>query len=104
MARRRIVLEITPRGRILFAYRALSRDLLGILEHYRALKANGVETRLYMAPREPHVWRELRHELFKINVELDWFEKLVRGRSYEWARPPRDGEEETRRKTTDGNP
>jgi dipeptidyl aminopeptidase/acylaminoacyl peptidase len=74
------------------------------VELYRALKANGVETRLYMAPREPHVWRELRHELFKINVELDWFEKHVRGRSYEWARPPRDGEGETRPRPTDGKP
>ncbi len=74
------------------------------VELYRALKANGVETRLYMAPREPHVWRELRHELFKINVELDWFEKHVRGRSYEWAKPPGDGDEKTRPKPTDGNP
>jgi len=74
------------------------------VELYRALKANGVETRLYMAPREPHVWRELRHELFKINVELDWFERHVRGRIYEWAKPPGDGEERTLPKTTDGNP
>jgi dipeptidyl aminopeptidase/acylaminoacyl peptidase len=70
------------------------------VEIYRALKANGVETRLYMAPREPHVWRELRHELFKINVELDWFEKHVRGRAYEWAVPPGDRPAEA----TDGNP
>jgi dipeptidyl aminopeptidase/acylaminoacyl peptidase len=74
------------------------------VELYRALKANGVETRLYMAPREPHVWRELRHELFKINVELDWFEKHARGRSYEWAKPPGDGDEKTRPKPTDGKP
>ncbi|HJS73244.1 MAG TPA: prolyl oligopeptidase family serine peptidase, partial [Vicinamibacteria bacterium] len=70
------------------------------VEIYRALKANGVETRLYMAPREPHVWRELRHELFKINVELDWFEKHVRGRAYKWAMPPGDEKEEA----TDGDP
>jgi dipeptidyl aminopeptidase/acylaminoacyl peptidase len=70
------------------------------VEIYRALKANGVETRLYMAPREPHVWRELRHELFKINVELDWFERHVRGRAYEWAVPPVDRKMEA----TDANP
>jgi dipeptidyl aminopeptidase/acylaminoacyl peptidase len=70
------------------------------VEIYRALKANGVETRLYMAPREPHVWRELRHELFKINVELDWFERHVRGRAYEWAVAPADRE----RVATDANP
>src|SRR5437764_9554549 len=45
------------------------------IEMYRALKSNGVPTRLYVAPREPHVWEELRHELFKMNVELEWFEK-----------------------------
>jgi dipeptidyl aminopeptidase/acylaminoacyl peptidase len=60
------------------------------VELYRALKSNGVPTHLYMAPREPHGWRELRHQLFKINVELDWFEKHARGRTYTWARPPGD--------------
>ena len=49
------------------------------IEMYRALKSNGVPTRLYVAPREPHVWAELRHVLFKMNVELDWFEKLRDG-------------------------
>jgi dipeptidyl aminopeptidase/acylaminoacyl peptidase len=52
---------------------------------YRALKSNGVPTHLYIAPREPHGWTELRHQLFKINVELDWFEKYVNGRTYKWA-------------------
>jgi len=47
-----------------------------------------------MAPREPHGWRELRHELFKINVELEWFEKWARGREYEWAKAPVEEEEE----------
>jgi hypothetical protein len=43
---------------------------------YRALKSNNVPTHLYIAPREPHEWAELRHVLFKMNVELDWFEKV----------------------------
>jgi dipeptidyl aminopeptidase/acylaminoacyl peptidase len=40
------------------------------LEMHRALKANGVPTRLEVAPREPHLWLEPRHQLFKGNVEL----------------------------------
>jgi dipeptidyl aminopeptidase/acylaminoacyl peptidase len=58
------------------------------IEMYRALKANGVPTRLYLAPREPHGWRELRHQLFKMNVELEWFERYARGRSYQWEQAP----------------
>ena len=64
------------------------------VELYRALKANGVPTHLYIAPREPHGWRELRHELFKVNVELDWFEKHVRDRDYIWETAPGDADEE----------
>ena len=58
------------------------------VEMYRALKTNGVPTHLYMGPREPHGWSELRHQLFKMNVELDWFEKHARGREYRWETPP----------------
>ena len=58
------------------------------VELYRALKSNGVPTRLYMAPREGHGWRELRHQLFKMNAELDWFEKYAMGRDYTWERAP----------------
>jgi dipeptidyl aminopeptidase/acylaminoacyl peptidase len=58
------------------------------VELYRALKTNGVPTRLYIAPREPHGWGELRHQLFKVNVELAWFEKYALGREYEWEAAP----------------
>jgi dipeptidyl aminopeptidase/acylaminoacyl peptidase len=58
------------------------------VELYRALKSRGVPTRLYVAPREPHGWRELRHQLFKANAELDWFERHALGREYIWERPP----------------
>jgi dipeptidyl aminopeptidase/acylaminoacyl peptidase len=57
---------------------------------YRALKSNGVPTHLYMAPREPHGWTEPRHQLFKINVELEWFEKYAMGRAYTWETAPGD--------------
>ena len=60
------------------------------IELYRALKTNGVLSHLYIAPREPHGWQELRHELFKVNVELDWFEKHVREIDYEWEVAPGD--------------
>ncbi len=58
------------------------------LEMHRALKANGVPTRLEVAPREPHLWLEPRHQLFKANVELEWLERYVRGRAYVWETAP----------------
>ena len=58
------------------------------VEMYRALKSNGIPTHLYVAPREPHGWAELRHVLFKMNVELDWFEKYAMGRAYTWEKAP----------------
>jgi dipeptidyl aminopeptidase/acylaminoacyl peptidase len=58
------------------------------VEMYRALKSLGVPTHLYIAPREPHGWQELRHQLFKMNVELDWFEKYATKRPYEWEKAP----------------
>jgi dipeptidyl aminopeptidase/acylaminoacyl peptidase len=64
------------------------------VELYRALKANGVDTHLYIAPREPHGWRELRHGLFKVNVEIDWFERHVRGIEYEWETAPGSEDDE----------
>jgi dipeptidyl aminopeptidase/acylaminoacyl peptidase len=58
------------------------------VEMYRALKSNGVPTHLYVAPREPHGWQELRHELFKMNVELAWFEQYAMHRAYTWEKAP----------------
>ena len=37
----------------------------------------GVPTTLYVAPREPHGFVELRHQLTKINVELEWFARWI---------------------------
>ena len=68
------------------------------VELYRALKSNGVPTRMYVAPGEPHGWRELRHQLFKMNVELDWFERHALGREYTWEKPP-PGEDATARRS-----
>jgi dipeptidyl aminopeptidase/acylaminoacyl peptidase len=52
--------------------------------YYRALSALGVEAALYLAPREPHNFRELRHRLFQINVQMDWFTRHVIAASYEF--------------------
>ena len=58
------------------------------IELYRALKHNDVPTRLYIAPREPHNFGELRHRLFKMNAELEWFEKYAMEREYTWETTP----------------
>lgn len=60
------------------------------VELYRALKSNGIPTELYIAPREQHGWRELRHRLFKMNSELEWFEKYALKREYIWEKVPED--------------
>ena len=58
------------------------------IEMYRALKANGVATHLYVAPREPHGWGELRHQLYKLNAEIEWFEKYATKRPFTWEKAP----------------
>lgn len=42
---------------------------------YRATKAAGVETQLYLAPGQPHGFRVPGYQLFKINTELAWYAK-----------------------------
>jgi dipeptidyl aminopeptidase/acylaminoacyl peptidase len=70
------------------------------VEMYRALLSNGVPTHLYVAPREPHGWQELRHQLFKVNVELEWFERWVTKRPYTWEKAPEVPEKGEPSKTT----
>jgi dipeptidyl aminopeptidase/acylaminoacyl peptidase len=70
------------------------------VEMYRALKSNGVPTHLYIGPREPHGWQELRHQLFKMNVELDWFEKYAMGRRYTWEKAPEEEKKKEPSKTS----
>jgi dipeptidyl aminopeptidase/acylaminoacyl peptidase len=65
------------------------------VEMHRALKSLDVPTHLYVAPREGHGWRELRHQLFKMNAELDWFARFVTTREYAWEQPPGDASEST---------
>jgi len=61
------------------------------VEMFRALKSNGVPTHLYVAPREGHGWTELRHRLFKLQIEMEWFDKHIHNRAYTWEKVP--GEE-----------
>lgn len=72
------------------------------VEMYRALKSNGVPTHLYIAPREPHGWAELHHVLFKMNVELEWFEKYAMNRPYTREKAP--GEPEKTKTTETAQP
>ena len=47
---------------------------------------------------------ELRHALFKVNVEIDWFERHVRGIEYQWETAPDNDEPETAATTDGQNP
>ena len=58
------------------------------IEMYRALKSLNVPTHLYIAPREPHVWAELRHQLFKVNTEIAWFESYATKRPFTPEKAP----------------
>ncbi len=69
------------------------------IEMYRALKSNGVPTHLYVAPREPHGWGELRHQLSKLNAEIEWFEKYATKRPFTPERAPGEEKKDTRTTT-----
>jgi len=68
------------------------------IEMYRALKSHNVPTHLYIAPREPHGWAELRHQLFKLNTEIEWFEKYATRRPFTPEKAP--GEDKKDMKST----
>lgn len=55
---------------------------------YRALKGNGIPTRLYVVPGKGHGGWDLHHVLFKANAELEWFERWVMERDYTWEELP----------------
>jgi dipeptidyl aminopeptidase/acylaminoacyl peptidase len=68
------------------------------IEMYHALKSNHVPTHLYVAPREPHGWAELRHNLYKMNAEIAWFEQYATRRPFTWEKAP--GDDKDRKSTT----
>src|SRR5438094_167930 len=71
------------------------------IEMHRALKSNGVPTHLYVAPREPPVWAELRHQLFKLNTEIAWFEQYATKRPFTPEKAPAEESNKDGRPTTD---
>jgi dipeptidyl aminopeptidase/acylaminoacyl peptidase len=48
-------------------------------EFYRALKAQGVPTRMLVLPRQPHGPNEPKMQLAAMQANLDWFEKYLGG-------------------------
>lgn len=70
------------------------------VEMFRALKSNGVPTHLYVAPREGHGWTELRHRLFKLQIEMEWFDKHIHNRAYVWEKVPVDEKKDPPKVTT----
>ncbi len=69
------------------------------IEMHRALKSLNVPTHLYVAPREPHGWAELRHQLFKLNTEIEWFEKYATKRPFTPEKAPGDEKKDTKTTT-----
>jgi dipeptidyl aminopeptidase/acylaminoacyl peptidase len=67
------------------------------VEMYQGLKANGVPVELVIFPREGHGPRELRHQLYKMNKEFQWFEKYIMGREFKFEEPPQPKEEEEKK-------
>jgi dipeptidyl aminopeptidase/acylaminoacyl peptidase len=74
------------------------------IEMYRALKSNGVPTHLYIAPREPHGWGELRHQLYKLNAEIEWFEKYATKRPFTREKAPAEDGKEAKETTEPPDP
>jgi len=56
------------------------------IELFRALRSLGVETKLLIAPGEPHGWKKLSHRLTKINSELEWFAKYALNKKYDFEK------------------
>jgi dipeptidyl aminopeptidase/acylaminoacyl peptidase len=52
------------------------------VEMSRALRAQGVATDLMIAPNEGHDWTQPVHQLAKMNLEMEWFARYVRGLPY----------------------
>jgi dipeptidyl aminopeptidase/acylaminoacyl peptidase len=52
------------------------------VEMVRALKAQGVPSELYSYPGEGHTIQKPSHQLHKMNTEMTWFNKYLRGLPY----------------------
>jgi dipeptidyl aminopeptidase/acylaminoacyl peptidase len=52
------------------------------IEMSRALKAQGVPSEVHIAPNEGHDWVQPAHQLYKMNVEMEWIERYTRRVAY----------------------
>jgi dipeptidyl aminopeptidase/acylaminoacyl peptidase len=52
------------------------------VEFSRALRAQGVPAEVHIAPNEGHDWVQPRHQLYKMNAEMEWFDKYALNRPY----------------------
>ena len=52
------------------------------MEMKRALRAQGVPSEVVIAPDEGHTWLRPVHQLYKMNAEMEWFNKFVRDLPY----------------------
>jgi dipeptidyl aminopeptidase/acylaminoacyl peptidase len=62
------------------------------VEMVRALKAQGVPSELNSYPDEGHTIQKPSHQLDKMNRELEWFNKYVRGLPYTWEPVPAEND------------
>jgi dipeptidyl aminopeptidase/acylaminoacyl peptidase len=69
------------------------------VEMFRGLRRHNVPTKLYVGPREGHGFGELRHRLFKFQVEMEWFDRYVHDRAYVWEPAPGSEKREPARPT-----
>ncbi len=52
------------------------------MELSRAIKAQGVPTEVHIAAREGHDWVQPVHQLYKMNMEMEWVDKHARDLPY----------------------
>jgi dipeptidyl aminopeptidase/acylaminoacyl peptidase len=58
------------------------------IEMSRALKAQGVPTEVHIAPGEGHDWVQPVHQLYKMNLETEWFDRFARSLAYTFEAVP----------------
>jgi dipeptidyl aminopeptidase/acylaminoacyl peptidase len=65
---------------------------------YQGLKDRGVTVRFIRFPREPHGFREPRHQRTRDVEEISWMQKHIRGIEWTSVRPPEKDEKKAEKK------